>query len=546
MNTTGVTPPGSLRIAVVQQDFPVGDIHGNRQRVLDALAASRATGPDLLVFPELTLTGYPPEDLLYRHGFISAADQALESLLEHVTDVDVLIGHPQSLDGQLYNAVSWIRQGTIVATYRKQSLPNYAVFDEKRYFSADDQAVSVTLNGVRVGLLICEDIWVPGPTRRAVEHGCDLIVVPNASPYHLHKRSLRESTISERAITHQCPILYANLVGGQDELVFDGRSFACNADGALTGPTGLYQEGLFEFLFDRDQGFSARGWQPADAEDTLEAIYQTLVRGTRDYLHKNGFQKALLGLSGGIDSALTLAVAADALGADQVEAVMMPSRHTSQLSLDLAAEQAQRMGVRYRSIPIAQSFDVLAEALQPAFDGQAEDVTEENMQARLRAVMLMAISNKTGAMLLTTGNKSELAVGYCTIYGDMCGGYAPIKDCAKMLVYQLSEYRNGLSPIIPEGVIRRAPTAELSPGQMDQDSLPPYPVLDEIISRYVEQDQSIDEIVAAGHDRQMVERLAYLVRINEYKRRQSAPGVRITERAFGRDRRYPITNGWQY
>jgi len=328
--------------------------------------------------------------------------------------------------------------------------------------------------------------------------------------------------------------------------VFDGRSFACNADGNMIGPTSLYQDGQFDFQFDRKQGFSALGWQADGDEVLLDAVYQTLVRGTRDYLHKNGFRKAILGLSGGIDSALTLAVAADALGAENVEAIMMPSRHTSQLSLNLAAEQAQRMGVKYQSISIAPSLDTLNESLQPAFEGQAEDVTEENMQARLRAVILMALSNKTGAMLLTTGNKSELAVGYCTIYGDMCGGYAPIKDCAKLLVYQLSEYRNQISPVIPEGVISRPPTAELSPGQLDQDSLPPYAVLDEVISRYVEQDQSIDEIVADGHDRDMVERLARLVRINEYKRRQSAPGVRITERAFGRDRRYPITNGWQY
>ncbi len=535
-----------MLIAVVQQDFPVGDIQGNHRRILDAIrTATERSSPDLIVFPELTLTGYPPEDLLYRHGFISATEKALQSIVASIDGVDVIIGHPLHRDGKLFNAISWIRQGRIIAQYCKQSLPNYAVFDEKRYFAECHEPVSVELAGNRVGLLICEDIWEKEPARLAVEHGCDLIVVPNASPYHHHKRELREATLRERAESSQCPILYANIVGGQDELVFDGRSFAANADGSLAGPTDIYAEGVFDFRFDADSRMiSVSDWAPDGPEDRIDAIYRTLVRGTRDYIHKNGFRDVLLGLSGGIDSALTLAVAVDALGSEHVEAVMLPSEHTSELSLELARNQAELLGVRYQSIPIQNSFEAMQAALSDSFAGYEPDVTEENMQARCRGLMLMALSNKTGAMLLTTGNKSELAVGYCTIYGDMCGGYAPIKDCAKTLVYELSRYRNRQSAAIPEGVIERPPTAELAPGQLDQDSLPEYAVLDEVIRRYVELDESIDEIVAAGFDQAMVERMTRLVRINEYKRRQAAPGVRITERAFGRDRRYPVTNLW--
>ncbi len=531
----------SLTVALVQRDFPVGDIAGNVRRVVDALAEARALKPDLLVFPELTLTGYPPEDLLFRHGFLAVCEKALAEVAAAVSGPDVLVGHPLRQGRRLYNAVSWIRDGEIIGQYAKQALPNYAVFDEKRYFDPGHQALTVVVKGVRVGVLICEDIWEELPALRAAEEGCDLIVVPNASPYHLEKRARREAALIDRANDSGKPIVYGNLVGGQDELVFDGRSFAAEPNGRLVGPTAAYAEGLFAFGY-ADGHLRAQNFEPDGPEDTVAVIYQTLIRGTRDYVHKNGFTDVLLGLSGGIDSALTLAIAVDALGAEHVRAVMLPSRHTSELSVRLAADQARLLGVTLDTVSIEPAYRAFLESLGSRLAGDGAGLSRENLQARCRGAALMALSNRTGALLLTTGNKSELAVGYCTLYGDMCGGFAPIKDCAKTRVYELAEYRNTLSPAIPSGVIERAPTAELAPGQTDQDSLPPYPMLDEIIARYVERDQSIEEIVAAGFDRDTVARVARLVHLNEYKRRQSAPGIRITPRAFGRDRRYPITN----
>ncbi len=533
-----------VRIVIVQHDFPVGDIAGNLARVGQAIESAKDLKPDLLLFPELTLTGYPPEDLLYRGGFLDASDRALEQVCAMDAEFDLLVGHPLRDGDHLYNAVSYIRGGQILGQYCKQALPNYAVFDEKRYFAAADQPLTVDCRGIRIGLLICEDIWEAEPAQRAARHGCDLIVVPNASPYHLEKRQRREQALRLRAAQTGKPIIYGNLIGGQDELVFDGRSFAVQADGALVGPTPLYADGLFAIDFDGER-LQADGWHDAEPEEALRSIYQTLVRGTRDYVTKNGFESALLGLSGGVDSGLVATIAADALGADKVHAVMMPSQYTSQLSLDLAKQQAEMLGLNYDVISIESSFAALQDVLQPAFAGKPPDVTEENLQARIRGNILMALSNKHGALVMATSNKSETAVGYATIYGDMCGAYSPIKDCAKTLVYQLCDYRNGLSPAIPQGVIDRPPSAELRPDQKDSDSLPPYDVLDDVIARYVEQDQSIDQIVAAGFDQAMVRRVARLVLINEYKRRQSAPGCRITPRAFGRDRRYPITNRWR-
>ncbi|MDJ0653124.1 MAG: NAD+ synthase [Xanthomonadales bacterium] len=532
----------TLRIAVVQRDFPVGDVDGNAERVIQAAAEARALGSDLVVLPELCLTGYPPEDLLYRRGFVEHTLLALQRIAESITGIDTLVGHPMPVSDRLYNAVSWIRDGEIIARYFKQALPNYAVFDEKRYFDAGRDPVTVTLNGVRVGLLICEDIWEQEPARKAAAHGCDVLVIPNASPFHENKRLNREQALAHRATETGLPIVYANLVGGQDELVFDGRSFAIHPDGEVIGPTSMYSDGLFQFGFYGGR-IHAVDWEPDGPEDQLTAIYQTLVRGTRDYVRKNGFQRVLLGLSGGIDSGLTAAIAVDALGADNVQAVMLPSRHTSQLSLDLAREQAEILGIDYQVVSIESAFEVYLDELAPVFAGAEPDITEENIQARIRGNMLMAISNKSGAMLLTTGNKSEVAVGYCTIYGDMCGGYNPIKDCVKTRVYALAEYRNQLSPAVPQGIIDRPPSAELAPDQKDEDSLPPYPVLDEILARYVEQDESVESI-AADFDHETVRKVARLVLINEYKRRQSAPGCRVTPRAFGRDRRYPITNAW--
>jgi len=464
--------------------------------------------------------------------------------VEEISGPDVLLGHPLREDGLLYDAVSWIRNGQVLGQYRKQALPNYAVFDEKRYFQSGDAALTVTLRGQRVGVLICEDIWESEPSRVAAAHGCDLIVVPNASPFHVYKRAERERALRLRARESGKPILYANLVGGQDELVFDGRSFAITPNGEITGPTPLYADGIFRFCFAGRQ-FSAQGWQPDGPEQRLPGVYDTLVRGTRDYVHKSGFHTVMLGLSGGIDSALTLAIAVDAFGAHNVHAVMLPSRHTSQLSIDLARQQCEWMNVRHEVISIEAPFEAFLQVLAPAFDGAEPDVTEENLQARCRGNILMALSNKSGAMLLTTGTRSEEAVGYCTIYGDMCGGYAPIKDCVKTLCYELSVYRNALGQAIPQGVIDRPPSAELAPDQKDEDSLPPYDILDEILARYVENDESVEDIVAAGFDLETVRKVARLVLINEYKRRQSAPGVRVTPRAFGRDRRYPISNRWR-
>ncbi len=532
-----------LIIAAVQRDFPVGDVVGNADRVRAALSEVGQSA-HLVVFPELTLTGYPPEDLLYRHGFLESSNAQLTALVKEISGPDVLLGHPLQEEGVLYNAVSWIRDGQIVGQYRKQALPNYAVFDEKRYFQPGSQPLTVSLRGQRVGVLICEDIWESEPARVAAADGCDLIVVPNASPFHVYKRAERERALRLRARETGKPVVYANLVGGQDELVFDGRSFAITPDGEITGPTPLYADGIFRFCFTGER-FSAEGWRPDGKEQRLPGVYDTLVRGTRDYVLKSGFSKVLLGLSGGIDSALTLAIAVDAFGAHNVHAVMLPSRHTSQLSVDLAREQCEWLNVRHDVISIEQPFQAFLDVLAPAFDGAEADVTEENLQARCRGNILMALSNKTGAMLLTTGNKSEVAVGYCTIYGDMCGGYAPIKDCVKTLCYELSVYRNELSPAIPQGVIDRPPSAELAPDQTDQDSLPPYAMLDEILARYVENDESVEDIVAEGFDPQVVRQVARLVLINEYKRRQSAPGVRVTPRAFGRDRRYPISNRWR-
>ncbi|MEM6573532.1 MAG: NAD+ synthase [Pseudomonadota bacterium] len=535
--------PGELIIAAVQRDFPVGDVAGNAKRVRQALVEVDES-VHLVLFPELTLTGYPPEDLLYRHGFLETSQQHLDQLISEIQGPDVLLGHPLLENGSLFNAVSWIRNGELLGQYRKQALPNYAVFDEKRYFQPGTGALTVELQGHRVGVLICEDIWESEPAANAAADGCDLIVVPNASPYHVYKRNERERALRLRARETGKPILYANLVGGQDELVFDGRSFAVTPDGALTGPTEPYDDGIFRFGFDGSR-FAAHGWEPDGPELPLKGVYETLVRGTRDYVHKSGFQQVLLGLSGGIDSALTLAIAVDAFGAGNVHAVMMPSRHTSQLSVDLARQQCEWMNVRHTVLSIEGPFEAFLETLAPVFGDAEPDITEENLQARCRGNLLMALSNKHGAMLLTTGNKSEVAVGYCTIYGDMCGGYAPIKDCVKTLCYELSVYRNEISMAIPQEVIDRPPSAELAPDQKDEDSLPPYPVLDEILARYVERDESVEDIMAAGFDEATVRKVARLVLINEYKRRQSAPGVRVTPRAFGRDRRYPISNRWR-
>lgn len=528
-----------LKIAGVQQDFPVGDLAGNARRIGAASARARAAGADLVVFPELCVTGYPPEDLLLRPDFVAAAAAAHVAAGANTQGIAALIGHPDEVDGRLYNAASLWRDGKRVATYRKRILPNYGVFDERRYFTPGDGAPCVaSIAGVAVGVVICEDAWAPGPVEATAAAGAQIIVDPNASPFHWGKCEERLHALRQRVRAARVPLVYVNLVGGQDELVFDGGSFVLNADGDVAVAMPAFDEALLECTF--DAGRVAAGVKaPALSEE--EAVYRALVMGTRDYIEKNGFAGAVLGLSGGIDSALTLCIAVDALGPERVAAVMMPSRFTSGMSLEDARAQAQALGVDYRRIDIEPTFDSFRAALAPSFAGSPEDVTEENLQARVRGTLLMALSNKTGKLVLTTGNKSEMAAGYATLYGDMAGGFAAIKDVPKTLVYRLAVWRNARAPAIPERVIARAPSAELRANQTDQDSLPPYPILDAILERYIEHDDSPAAIVARGFDAATVKRVIALVHRAEYKRRQAPPGVRVRRRAFGRDWRYPIT-----
>jgi NAD+ synthase (glutamine-hydrolysing) len=542
-----------IRIALAQQDFPVGDMAGNLARIEAGSARAREAGADLVLFPEMAISGYPPEDLLLRPGFMHRCHDVVNELVGKVHGIDVVVGHPWMEGGQRFNAVSWIRDGRVLGRYFKQALPNYAVFDEQRYFSAGSEPLVVDVEGNRLGVLVCEDAWVSGPAIQAKEAGAELLLLPNASPYCDSKLEQRLDTLQARL--HDCglPIVYSNLVGGQDELVFDGRSMLMSGDGSFSVYGKPCEEAMLMAEFDPAsgrlgfEGDEDAGLGAGDVlgrEDSIACIYAVLVRGLHDYISKNGFSDVVIGLSGGIDSALTLALAVDALGAEHVHAVMMPSRHTTDLSVDLAREQAGMLGVEYREISIEPSYQSLLDAMQPSFEGVSADITEENIQARIRGAMLMALSNKFGWLVLATGNKSELAVGYSTIYGDMCGGFSPIKDCLKTRVYALSRYRNTLSVAIPDAVIERLPSAELAPDQFDQDSLPPYEILDQILVRYIEQDWSIAEIARDGFEEPVVRRVAGMVIANEYKRRQGASGVRITSRAFGRDRRYPITSGW--
>jgi NAD+ synthase (glutamine-hydrolysing) len=534
-----------ITIALAQHDFLVGDLMGNLAKAIELVEAAKEAGADLLLFPELALTGYPPEDLLLRPGFLEACHGSVERLAGHVHGIDVVFGHPWLEDGRRYNSVSWIRDGKVIGRHDKQCLPNYAVFDEQRYFTPGDSSLVVEIKGVKVAVLICEDSWEAAPAAQAQQLGAQLLLVPNASPYRDDKLADREKMFRQRFAETGIPMIYCNLVGGQDELVFDGRSMLMGADGVLSEPGPLCDEALLLAEFDSASGtLRAKGWEPVP-ETQLEELYKVLVTGLRDYVRKNGFKDVVFGLSGGIDSGLTLALAVDALGPEHVHTVMMPSRHTSGLSIELAQEQAVQLGVDHRCISIEPAFEAMMTLMTPSFEGREADVTEENLQARIRGNIVMALSNKFGWLPLATSNKSELAVGYCTIYGDMCGGFGPLLDCFKMRVYELSRYRNSISAAIPESVITRAPSAELRPDQSDQDSLPPYEQLDAVLSRYVEQDWSISRIVDDGFDEAMVRRVAGLVLLNEYKRRQAPPGVRITHRAFGRDRRYPITSGWR-
>ena len=537
----------SLRIALAQLDLLVGDVQGNLARVVEvARTARQSHGADLTLFPELTLSGYPPEDLLFHRGFRKQIEAALEQVRREVPSGCLVVGYPEYTRFGIYNSAAWIAEGLIGAVHRKAELPNYKVFDEKRYFHAGAQPTVVQCKGFRLGLLICEDIWEPKPAQLARAEGAELLLVVNASPYERHRQREREAVVRTRIADVGLPVVYVNMVGGQDELIFDGNSFAMDAAGQVLMRAAPFQEGVYCIDLHRENGRAIPVPGEVVPELSEEAsVYGALVLGVRDYVNKHAFPGVVMGLSGGVDSALTLAIAVDALGADRVHAVMMPSRYTSQMSLEDAAEEARSLGVRYSVLSIESMFEATLATLAGEFAGRPADATEENIQSRCRMLLLMGLSNKTGRMLLTTGNKSEMAVGYATLYGDMAGGFAPIKDCSKLLVYRLAAYRNGLGRVIPQRVIERAPSAELRPGQKDSDALPPYEVLDPILEAFIEEDLSVDELAARGFDRATVGRVLDLVKRNEYKRRQAPPGVRVSRRAFGRDWRYPITNGYR-
>lgn len=535
-----------VTVVMAQINTVVGDIDGNAQAIINAIEQARQQAADLVVFPELALTGYPPEDLLLRPSLEIRIATALQQLSEHSRDIAVLVGLPLHKDGQLYNAAALLRKGKLEAVYCKQQLPNYRVFDEMRYFQAGNTALVFELGGIAMGVTICEDIWSPAPAAKAVAAGAQVLLNLNASPFHAGKQAEREATVARRCAENAVPVLYVNMVGAQDELIFDGGSFALSGNGELRVRAGHLDEQLLPVrLALTEQGCDVLSGPVAAQPSELASIYDALVVGVRDYINKNGFKGVVLGLSGGIDSALTLAIAVDALGADRVEAVMMPFKYTSTMSLEDAEQEANTLGVRYSVMPIEPMFDAFSAALSAEFAGLAADKTEENMQARIRGVLLMAISNKKGCLVLTTGNKSEMAVGYATLYGDMAGGFDVLKDVSKQRVFALSRHRNTVSPVVPQRVIERPPSAELAPDQKDEDSLPPYEILDQILEHYIERDASAEAIIAMGFERDVVERVVRMVDINEYKRRQAAIGTRVTERGFGRDRRYPITNRWK-
>jgi len=538
----------TVKVALAQIDLAVGDVAGNTAKILDYAARARdEMQADLVVFPELSVCGYPPEDLLLHAGLRYRTEQAVADIRKAVKGIAVLIGFPEYVDDQIYNSCAVFSDGELLCGYRKHLLPNYRVFDEKRYFTAGKEAAVFRLKGLAIGLTVCEDVWQPGPIAAARSAGAECVIAINGSPYELHTQSKREQVVRSRIAESRIPIVYLNMVGGQDELVFDGGSFAMNADGNIDFRAPAFDEGLHALVLSASaKGIEITSDTIVEHLQTEESVYSALICGTRDYVGKHGFPGVIVGLSGGIDSALVLTIACDALGAERVRAVMMPFRYTAAISQEDAARQAQLLGVRYDVIPIAPIYDATVAQLAPLFAGRDEDVTEENIQARCRGLLLMAISNKTGRMLLTTGNKSEMAVGYATLYGDMAGGFAPIKDCSKTMVYQLARYRNSLGDAIPERVITREPSAELRPDQKDSDSLPPYDILDSILESFIEEDLSVEEISQRGFDRDVVIRVLEMVKRNEYKRRQAPPGIRISSRAFGRDWRYPITSGYRF
>ncbi len=532
-----------MRIAVAQMNPVVGDVEANVTRMLETCRRAReALRADLVIFPELALCGYPPEDLLFHRGFARDVAEALARLARSLDGMSVLVGYPEYQGETIHNSAALLRPDGPPVVYRKQNLPNYGVFDEKRYFQPGTEPCVVELKGVRLGITICEDIWSPEVAARTAAAGAEVLLSINGSPYDTGKLARREAVLKARSAETGLPVIYVNIAGGQDELIFDGGSMALSRAGELVRRAPFFTEALE--LVEVEPGGDIVPGPVEPAPGFVEGVYRALVLGVADYVNKHHFPGVVLGLSGGIDSALTLAVAVDALGPERVRVVMMPSRYTSQMSRDDAERQARTLGVRHDVVSIEPIFEGAREALAEVFRGRPEDVTEENIQARCRGMILMAMSNKFGCMLLTTGNKSEMAVGYATLYGDMAGGFAPLKDCSKTLVYRLAEYRNRRSEVIPRRVIERPPSAELRPDQKDTDSLPPYEVLDPILEAFIEDDASVDQIVARGFDRAVVGRILGMVKRNEYKRRQAPPGIRISRRAFGRDWRYPITSGF--
>ncbi|MDF1796320.1 MAG: NAD+ synthase [Coxiellaceae bacterium] len=531
-----------LTLTLAQINPTVGAIEANTQQVIMCSHQAMHNDADVVIFPEMVLTGYPPEDLLYRDELYLRVEQALQSICQQRLPITIIVGHPAKQNGAIVNQASVIQNGEIIARYNKQHLPNYNVFDEKRYFTAGDQSCIVTIKDVRVAITICEDLWWPGPAQQAQQAGAQLIVSLNASPFHRRQAEQRVQMLTLLAQQVQLPIAYVNMVGGQDELVFDGGSLITNRNGVVCEHAPYFESDCLHATLDFSVSPSINPTDTVVTCDDLALIYQALVLGLKDYISKNGFKNVILGLSGGIDSALTLAIAADALGAEHVEAISMPSQYTADISNEDAEEECKLLGVKYQQIAISPVYDALLQQLAPAFEGRDADITEENLQARCRGIILMALSNKFGSLVLSTGNKSELAVGFATLYGDMCGGFAVLKDAPKTLVYQLAEYRNTLSPAIPQRVIDRPPTAELANDQLDQDRLPPYDILDAIIERFIECDLSAQDIIAEGFDKDTVYDVIKLIKRNEYKRSQAAIGTRITQRAFGKDRRYPLTH----
>ena len=536
----------ALNIIVAQMNSLVGDIETNSRRIIDiSNSAYQRHEADLIIFPELAITGYPPEDLLFRPELYQRVEQALTNIAEAVKETTVIVGYPKKENNHYYNQAAFIQRGKMIATYAKQSLPNYTVFDEKRYFSPGKLPCVIKIKGVSIGVIICEDLWKKFPIKKTIQSGAELIICINASPFTHDKTYVRRELLAKRSKAIKCPIIYVNLIGGQDELVFDGGSMVINQSGTITQRAKYFSEDLMLIQLDIENQLKNLTQQPLFLEPSNEEkIYHALVLGVKDYIQKNNFSGAIVGLSGGVDSALTLAIAVDAIGKENVHAVMMPSRYTSNTSIVDAKIEADRLNVGYSIIDIEPIFQAFLKQLADEFENLRLDVTEENLQSRCRGVLLMAISNKKGGIVLTTGNKSEMAVGYATLYGDMAGGFCVLKDVYKTLVYRLCKYRNTISQIIPESVLKKEPSAELSKNQKDHHTLPPYPILDSILERYITKDESAEKIIQAGFNRQIVTRVIQMIHYNEYKRRQSPIGIRITQRAFGKARRYPITSGF--